>query len=531
MKYLNKYIGNSKVWKAMFILGFWSSTLSNLWLIHIFQELINSVTNEVLIFKVIKKFVCVLILNVICIIIDQIFLRMIQNYGEINLKENVYEKYLHSSNIAKKDDEGTIISNFNQDIPVIANWISIGTLNTCMQLIYLFLCIGIMAYYSIELTVVTILLIVVIFLLAKYFSVKEADSSNRLQEIYEIISGKIYNGLLNSRVLRQLKREDYAVKRLQIANIGNDFRRYSRFSALSEAMLSFMTDILPFLIFFLGILLSNKGKLSTGAAFSLMMLAQKLNEPIIILAELLSDKKTAEKVYARIQDLFIPKNNEEGAKEVKKFRTLQVRINRFSYSPERIALQNIFFTIERGELYVLQGTSGQGKSTLLKLVGKILVLDKEQGVILYNNENLNEIDSKSYYRHVLLVEQNTILIEGTLKENLLLGDYFSEKEMQEALYVSCLDEFLLHKGYDYKIEENGKNVSGGERQRIGLARMLLRKPDILLLDEVGGNLDKKILSKMIKRLWEYKERYNLTIVAVTHTEEFDSYNPKKMILR
>lgn len=342
MKYLNKYIGNSKVWKAMFILGFWSSTLSNLWLIHIFQELINSVTNEVLIFKVIKKFVCVLILNVICIIIDQIFLRMIQNYGEINLKENVYEKYLHSSNIAKKDDEGTIISNFNQDIPVIANWISIGTLNTCMQLIYLFLCIGIMAYYSIELTVVTIVLIVVIFLLAKYFSVKEADSSNRLQEIYEIISGKIYNGLLNSRVLRQLKREDYAVKRLQIANIGNDFRRYSRFSALSEAMLSFMTDILPFLIFFLGILLSNKGKLSTGAAFSLMMLAQKLNEPIIILAELLSDKKTAEKVYARIQDLFIPKNNEEGAKEVKKFRTLQVRINRFSYSPERIALQNIF---------------------------------------------------------------------------------------------------------------------------------------------------------------------------------------------
>lgn len=530
MKSLSKYIGNSKVWKLMFIFGFWSSTLSNLWLIHIFQELINSVSDTTLIFRMIKKFIFVLILNIMCIIIDQIFLRMIQNYGEINLKQHIYKKYLFDIDMLNEGDKGVIISNFNQDIPVISNWISIGTLNTYMQLIYLFLCIGLMAYYSIELTITTVIFITVIFLFAKFFSQKEAYSSNKVKEIYETISARIYNGLLNNKVLRQLKREDYAAQRLQLANIQTDFKRFSGFSSLSEAMLSFMTDVLPILVFFLGILLSSKGRLSTGVAFSLLLIAQKLNEPIIILAELLSDKKTAEKVYLRIKDLFMSKKSEEGEKTAEKFRKLNVRINHFSYSEERMTFRNVYLDLEENGLYVLQGESGRGKSTLLKIIGKIFVLNKEEGEIVYNGENINNLKNESYYQHVLLVEQNTILIEGTLKENLLLGDSFSEEEIQEAIYVSCLEEFLIQKGYDYRIKENGENISGGERQRLGLARMLLRKPDILLLDELGGNLDGKILNEMTRRLIDYKQRYNFTIVAVTHTNEFDGYSPKTIKL-
>ena len=186
--------------------------------------------------------------------------------------------------------------------------------------------------------------------------------------------------------------------------------------------------------------------------------------------------------------------------------------------------------LEENGLYVLQGESGRGKSTLLKIIGKIFVLNKEEGEVVYNGENINYLKNESYYQHVLLVEQNTILIEGTLKENLLLGDSFSEEEIQEAIYVSCLEEFLIQKGYDYRIKENGENISGGERQRLGLARMLLRKPDILLLDELGGNLDGKILNEMTRRLIDYKQRYNFTIVAVTHTNEFDGYSPKTIKL-
>lgn len=526
MKSLSKYIGNSKIWRAMFIFGFWSSTLSNIWLIFIFQELINSVTNTTLIFEMIKKFIFVLILNILCISVDQIFLRMIQNYGEIYLKEHVYKRYLYSASMLKEDDKGTVISNFNQDLPVISNWISVGTLNACMQLIYLFLCIGVMAYYSINLTIITMIFISIIFLFAKYFSLKEAYSSNRVQEIYEIISGKIYNGLMNSKVLRQLKREDYASKRLKLANIENDFRIYSGFSALSEAMLAFMTDVLPILIFFIGILLSSKGRLSTGSAFSLMLIAQKLNEPVIILAELLSDKKTAEKVYLRIKNLFVYSNKEEKENRAGKFEKLNVRIDHFSYSGEKMTLRNVSLDLEKNDLYVFQGESGRGKSTLLKIIGKIFVLDNDEGKIIYNGENINSIKNESYYQHVLLVEQNTLLIEGTLKENLLLGDSFSEKEIQEAMYVSCLEDFFLQRGYDYRIRENGENISGGERQRIGLARMLLRKPDLLLLDEVGGNLDKKILSEVTRRLIEHRQRYEYTVVAATHTNEFECYMPE-----
>ena len=129
-----------------------------------------------------------------------------------------------------------------------------------------------------------------------------------------------------------------------------------------------------------------------------------------------------------------------------------------------------------------------------------------------------------------MVEQNSIIIEGSLEENILLGDTFSKEEISQAIYISKLDDFMQQRGKDYKIKENGKNISGGEKQRINLARMILRNPEVLILDEVTSSLDRESREAVVSRLLEYKERKQITIIAISHHNDYDRYSPKKYML-
>ena len=118
------------------------------------------------------------------------------------------------------------------------------------------------------------------------------------------------------------------------------------------------------------------------------------------------------------------------------------------------------------------------------------------------------------------------MIEGTLKENLLLGDEYLKEDLKEIIYTCCLENFLNTRGIDYHIKEDGKNISGGEKQRIGLARILLRRPDLLILDEVTSALNEEIREEIVKRIINYKEKYNLTLIAISHNNDFKQYSNK-----
>ena len=119
-----------------------------------------------------------------------------------------------------------------------------------------------------------------------------------------------------------------------------------------------------------------------------------------------------------------------------------------------------------------------------------------------------------------------VLIEGSILENLLLGDSYSKEEINEVIKTCVLDEFCREKGMDFFIQENGKNISGGERQRLGLARMLLRKPEVLILDEVSSALDEATRQLLLQRLTAYQQKHQMTMVAVSHNHDFDRYSNK-----
>lgn len=531
MKSLKKKVQSNTRWKIFFSVAFFGDTISNLWVIDIFQKLVNSVTHsDTAIFKQsILLFIAALIINISFIILDQYFLRSVTNYGEMNLKKYTYYNYLVNVASSKNSNAGKIVSRINSDVPIISNWMSIGSVNSCLQTAYLIICLTLMLIYNVPITLVTIILIMVIFLLSRHFSVKEARYTKQLQNSFETISHKIYNSFLNMKTIKQLGKQDYftkKVKKISIDSTEEQVKNLGKYVSLNEAMLGFMTDVLPLITFFLGILLNSMGKLSIGTALSIMLVAQKLNQPIIILAELIAEKKNAEQVYERISDMY--EDNAEvkkqGIMEVNEFENYHVDIPKFGYEEcEEQVLRDVRFTVNRGDLFVIKGESGRGKSTLLKLIAGFLSLTNEEAEIKYNNEDIRNLDPQQYYRHVLLAEQNSVIIEGSLEENILLGDGCPQEMLDEAVYVSKLNGFYEEKGADYTIKENGKNISGGEKQRINLARILLRNPEVLILDEITSNIDKRIRRELISRLMEYKKRRGITIIAVTHSDDFDCY--------
>jgi len=160
------------------------------------------------------------------------------------------------------------------------------------------------------------------------------------------------------------------------------------------------------------------------------------------------------------------------------------------------------------------GQSGSGKTTLLRLLNKIISYD--EGEILYNDKSLRTIDSIKLRREVIMLPQIPVMFNGNVKENLLIGIKFSEKPLvpDEILY-----EILEFVQLDKELSESVEKLSGGEKQKLCLARALLLNPEVFLLDEPSSALDEDTEHLIISSLVEYTKKNNKTLIMVTHSKK------------
>lgn len=162
----------------------------------------------------------------------------------------------------------------------------------------------------------------------------------------------------------------------------------------------------------------------------------------------------------------------------------------------------------------ISGKSGSGKTTLLKLLNQIISHD--EGWIYYGNKPIEEYDPINLRRQVTMLPQRPLIIQGTVKENLNLGLIAAEKEPENN---NTLKEILNYVKLDKPLDANAESLSGGEKQRIGLARLLLLDPDILLLDEPTSAIDEELENDIIDNLVKCVREKLKTIVMVSHRNE------------
>ncbi|NLA71823.1 MAG: ABC transporter ATP-binding protein [Clostridiaceae bacterium] len=184
----------------------------------------------------------------------------------------------------------------------------------------------------------------------------------------------------------------------------------------------------------------------------------------------------------------------------------------FAYDENQV-LNDASFAMQRGGKYMLTGPSGGGKSTVLRLIRKYF--NPDEGAVMIDDQDLRSIRRESYYEHLANVEQHVFLFEDTLRNNLTLYKPYEDRAILEAASAAGLSGFLdtLPGGLDYVVLDNGKNLSGGERARIAIARGLIADADLLLLDEAFASLDEDVARSIEQTLLRLE---NVTVVSVSH---------------
>jgi ATP-binding cassette, subfamily B, bacterial len=237
--------------------------------------------------------------------------------------------------------------------------------------------------------------------------------------------------------------------------------------------------------------------------------------PIAELAEALPKIITSNALFEKIDASL---KNIEDYKETKSFdgfkKKIELKNVSFSYDND-LVLDDISLSFEKGKKYLVVGPSGGGKSTILRLLRKYF--NPAKGTILIDGVNLKDIKKVDYFNKIANIEQQVFLFEDTLKNNLTLYKNYTNQEIMDAIKRAGLEDFLkTHKeGLKYKIVDNGKNVSGGEKSRIAIARGLLNKADIILLDEAFASLDYNKAKEIEDSILALK---NVTIINVSHVK-------------
>lgn len=296
--------------------------------------------------------------------------------------------------------------------------------------------------------------------------------------------------------------------------------KYGYVNSLQGSLKNTVKGVFGICILWIGAYLALKGDITIGTLISFNALLAYFIEPIermINLQPELQSAMVAADRLGEILDLELEKSKDEDKKINPKTLLGDININNidFRYGTRQLVLKNISMNIKPGEKVALVGESGSGKTTIAKLLMDFY--DVEKGDIVLNNYNIKDINKEALRDKISYISQESFFFSGSIKENLqFANEEATYEEIIEACKQAQIHEFInsLPLRYETPLEEKGSNLSGGQRQRLAIARALLKKPEILIMDEATSNLD-SITEKAIERTIEDCTK-NVTTIIIAH---------------
>ena len=269
-----------------------------------------------------------------------------------------------------------------------------------------------------------------------------------------------------------------------------------------------------------GVLAVSSGDLSMGALIACTILSGRTLAPLGQIGGLMGRLNSAKAAYHSVTKFMLEASREEVAKDYFPRDKIQGSIEfshvDFSYSDDsQIIFNDLNLKINSGEKVAIIGRIGSGKTTILKLI--LGLYQPNNGSMLIDGANIQQIRPDDIRRQFGVVMQNTYLFSGSIRDNIGFGlDKISTDEIDEASNIAGVSDFtkLMSNGLDYQLSEGGKDLSGGQRQAIALARAIVRKPAVILLDEPTSAMDLTSERAIIKNLKSYFTKQ--TLVVVTH---------------
>lgn len=341
---------------------------------------------------------------------------------------------------------------------------------------------------------------------------------------YDNLNASVQENIKAMRVVKSFVREEYEQEKFEITaeDVCTDFTKAERILVLNNPVMQFclyivMMFILPFgsyIIITTRGLDFDVGQLSALLSYGFMMLSSLMMVSMVFVMITMAIESGR-----RITELLMEKstltNPENPVYEVADGSISFEHVSfKYALTAERMALSDVDLQIKSGETIGIIGGTGSSKSTLIQLISRLY--DVTEGVVKVGGLNVKEYDLDTLRNQVAVVLQKNILFSGTIKENLRWGNKeATDEELIQACKLACADEFITQfpDGYDTYIEQGGANVSGGQKQRLCIARALLKRPKVLILDDSTSAVDTKTDAKIRKAMREYIPQTTKIIIA------------------
>lgn len=358
----------------------------------------------------------------------------------------------------------------------------------------------------------SVYLIAVIFLgFCLFLIIRSAtDRFDKVFRKYDDMNASVQENISGIRVVKAYVREDHENKKFQkaSANVYNLFVQAEKVLSWNSPLMQFTVYACILLISWLGAKTVTAGNLTTGELMSLLTYCMNILMSLMMLSMVFvmitMSTASAERIAEVLTEEPDIRNPENPLYEVKDGSISFENVNfQYSKDAERPVLQDINLQIKSGETIGIIGGTGSAKSTLVNLISRLY--DVTEGCIKVGGEDVRAYDVETIRNAVAVVLQKNVLFSGTILDNLRWGDEnASEEECKRVCRLACADEFIekMPDGYNTYIEQGGSNVSGGQKQRLCIARALLKKPKILILDDSTSAVDSATDAKIRKAFAE-----------------------------
>jgi len=375
--------------------------------------------------------------------------------------------------------------------------------------------IVLMLWYSPVLTMVAIALSILPLLASiptsKEITKTEKNLSKKNAEFMEFMR----DTLSGFSVIKSFQAESELENRFHEENVKIEKAKFlRRFAEENINLLSTAASVVMRLgVFLFGAWLSlSNSHVTPGIVLVFLQLLTFIITPLEKIPSLFANRKAARSLIAQTAELLYEKPDEQEKIEINSLKSaIEVQNLSFSYENNGKALQDVSLTFHAGKKYAIVGASGSGKSTLFKLLTKYS--NEYNGNILYDGIDLRNITYSSLSQIISTVQQNVFVFHDSIYNNICLYKNIPEKEFDCVIQKSGLSSLIQQKGKNFSCGTNGNKLSGGEKQRISIARALLRNASILLMDEASSALDEKTADEIMHSILDMP---GTTSLVITH---------------
>lgn len=416
---------------------------------------------------------------------------------------------------------GEIVSRFN-DASKVRDAISGATLTIMIDTLMAVAGAVILYLQNVQMFGITVIMVVLYLIIVLAFN-KWYEQLNRKQmEDNSQLTSYLVESLNGIQTVKAYNAERKANRETEIkfVKLLKSIFDLSWVSNLQSSLKIFVELVGGVVILWVGSVCVIKGQITIGQLITFNSLLVYFLDPVKNLINLQPQMQTAVVAADRLGEI-LDLEAEKGENERKKLcpdslsGDIVFKDISFRYGTRQLVLEDINLTIKKGQKVAFVGESGSGKTTLSKLL--LHLYKAESGNILINDNNIEDIQIEKLREKIAYISQETFLFSGSILDNLSLGlDYATMDDVIEATKSAQAHDFIneLPLRYETRLEENGANLSGGQRQRLSIARAMLKKPDILIMDEATSNLDAITEKQLDKTISEYSE--NMTTIFIAH---------------